>query len=395
MVLKLDPDVFFSQFGGRIFTIGAVSIAFGILALSVLTFPVYGRIFQEATSDNHGDFVSFYRAGEMALAGDASSAYAPAAFQAGLPKGNSAHLWLYPPTSFLLTAPLAIAPYGVAKSAMMLATVLAAFLIAYGAAPNRPLTVFSAVFSPAMFCSLFMLQVGAIVAAMFTIAFWQAARRPLFAGVLFGLLTLKPQYGLMAPVFLLASNNKRAFITALAVALFLAAASTAGFGAHIWKVFYESMGTTHTALALQAQLGGMSALQLAVKLGGGAFAAFSLQAAVILIAAACVVLAQRQLSHHSSVAVALLASVAAAPSAWIYDWPFVVAALAFYSGDNRNWNTSIQIAALALWITVFFPMFGVGGDKSIVAPLALLASLVAIFIFLLRKSTAQKFQSAR
>jgi hypothetical protein len=55
-------------------------------------------------------------------------------------------------------------------------------------------------------------------------------RRPLLAGLLVGLLTIKPQLGVLIPVLLIASGRWRVFTVATVTALALAAAAVMLFG---------------------------------------------------------------------------------------------------------------------------------------------------------------------
>lgn len=55
-------------------------------------------------------------------------------------------------------------------------------------------------------------------------------RRPLLAGLLVGLLTIKPQFGVLIPVLLIASGRWRVFTVATVTALALAAAAVMLFG---------------------------------------------------------------------------------------------------------------------------------------------------------------------
>src|SRR5205085_1838973 len=62
-------------------------------------------------------------------------------------------------------------------------------------------------------------------------------RRPIAAGILIGLLTLKPQLGILFPVMLIASARWRVFASATITALALAAATALVFGPQVWLDF--------------------------------------------------------------------------------------------------------------------------------------------------------------
>jgi hypothetical protein len=59
-------------------------------------------------------------------------------------------------------------------------------------------------------------------------------RRPVLVGVLIGLLTLKPQLGLLFPVMLAASGRWRVFVVAALTAVLIVAVTAAVFGPQTW-----------------------------------------------------------------------------------------------------------------------------------------------------------------
>jgi arabinofuranan 3-O-arabinosyltransferase len=61
--------------------------------------------------------------------------------------------------------------------------------------------------------------------------------RPVLAGIFIGVLTYKPQFGLLIPVALLAARQWRAIASAAGTALVLAALSVAAFGLGPWQAF--------------------------------------------------------------------------------------------------------------------------------------------------------------
>ena len=94
-------------------------------------------------------------------------------------------------------------------------------------------------------------QNGFLTAALIGGALVMLDRRPLLAGVLFGLLAYKPQFGLMVPLVLAVSGRWRCFAAAAATVALLALATTAAFGPHIWT--YCSNSTRFTRLVALEQ----------------------------------------------------------------------------------------------------------------------------------------------
>ena len=80
-------------------------------------------------------------------------------------------------------------------------------------------------------------------------------RRPIVAGILFGLMAYKPQFGLMIPVVLAASGRWRTFSSAVATVALLAAAATLVFGWQVWHAFLESTHFTRLVVLEQGDPG--------------------------------------------------------------------------------------------------------------------------------------------
>ena len=97
------------------------------------------------------------------------------------------HNWSYPPHMLLIAVPLAWLPYACALALWSLLT-LGLYLLATRHRRHRLLLLAA----PATFINLFFGQTGCLVAALLIGAFGMLERRPVLAGVLFGLASIKP-----------------------------------------------------------------------------------------------------------------------------------------------------------------------------------------------------------
>ncbi len=68
----------------------------------------------------------------------------------------------------------------------------------------------------------------------------QVDRRPLLAGLLLGLATMKPQLGLLLPVLLLAQRQWRVMAMAVLIALLLIGVSMALDGVAVWRQYFQA-----------------------------------------------------------------------------------------------------------------------------------------------------------
>src|SRR5258705_10756502 len=63
--------------------------------------------------------------------------------------------------------------------------------------------------------------------------------RPVLSGICLGLLSYKPQYGLLFPLVLIAASQWTVFFTAGIVAVAMALASWLAFGTESWQGFFH------------------------------------------------------------------------------------------------------------------------------------------------------------
>src|SRR3954447_8617291 len=186
------------------------------------------------------DFLNFWMYGRATADVDPSRFYDAAeynrALQALLGAGYPGQNWSYPPSVFFLAAPFGQFGYLIA---LLLWTLLGGaifFAVARShIADNRLL--FALLLSPAAVFCIISGQSSLITAAMLITIFVWLDSRPIAAGILIGLLTLKPQLGLLFPVMLIASARWRVFASAAVTALALVAATALVFGPQVWVDF--------------------------------------------------------------------------------------------------------------------------------------------------------------
>lgn len=164
--------------------------------------------------------VDAYRAGLRAL------------FSPDLPN----HEWSYPPSILLFGAPLSWLPIFVAYLVFTFATLL---ILHFALRPFRfhPLAHMAVLFGPASMVSIGFGQNGNLTASLLVGALVLSDKRPWLAGVLSGLLTIKPQIGVLIPFAFLAAGNWRAIVSAAVTTCLLAAATGLAFGFSVWPDF--------------------------------------------------------------------------------------------------------------------------------------------------------------
>lgn len=284
-----------------------------------------------------GDFINVWAAGKMALAGNAAGAYDWAQHKAyetlGLGQSIDDYFgWHYPPLFFLLAAPLALVPY-VAGHLVWMAATLPLYAGAIRLIVGRSGAVVAALAFPAAAWNFSFGQNGYFTAALLGAGLALLRSRPVLAGVMFGLLTYKPQFGLLIPLALLAGGHWRTIVAAAATSIAVAGISTAVFGPEVWPAFLASTKVTNHAVLVQgwANFGELLSLFGVVRwLGGSVTLAWALQGALCAFLALAVWRTWRKGVDPALAAATLAAAcLMASPYAYIYDLTALAIAIAF------------------------------------------------------------------
>ena len=195
-----------------------------------------------------GDFFQFWSAPVVARSSGASFVYDIQGFHAAqLALGLSADHFLpfpYPPTFLAFLWPLGSLSIEVAFVVFMTGT----FLFYLIASLDRWRLLPFAAFNPAVVANFLAGQSGFLSAGLMLGAARLLTKHPVVAGVLFGLLTYKPQLGLMVPVALLAARQWTCIVSAALTLVLIIASTSCWFGVEAWVECWKSLGAFHNAV---------------------------------------------------------------------------------------------------------------------------------------------------
>ena len=191
----------------------------------------------------------------------------------------------YPPVLLVLTAPLAAIPYVPALGTWLVATWYAFYRALRLTGSEGALLLSLA--TPALFVNAYTGQNGALTAALLGGGLVLVDRRPLVAGVLFGLLAYKPQLALMLPVALIAGRRWSTVAAAGTTIALLVIASVLAFGAERWLEYQHNLSILREVI-LERGVGldhrFMSVFVAARHLGASVAVAYALQGGCALLA---------------------------------------------------------------------------------------------------------------
>jgi len=309
------------------------------------------------------DFVAFYAAGQLSLAGTPALTYDPTATDhaqraiAQLPGGFLG--FYYPPVLLPLCALVALLPFGPAWIVWCLAGYLPFALALRRLLPQR-WALAQLICAPAMLITWANGQSGFLPAASLAWGGLLLDRRPLLAGACLAGLIVKPHMALAAPLALLAARRWRALAGFAVASALLVGLSLALFGASPWLAFVHNAAAAENALAHFAPhwrklLSVVTGLRL---LGFSLALATALQIAASLAALAAVAaLAARRSGGLAEMAVVAAATPLISPHTLDYDLPMLLLPMAWIiaAALRDGWRDWEKLGLLGLYL---LPLLG-------------------------------------
>lgn len=329
----------------------------------LLTVPLYALTFRDGL-DPRGrpmgtDFLAFWSAARVRAQGlgiDPWDLPALSTFQAdALPGLADPVAWVHPPTALLLVWPLGHLPFAAAFVVWTLVG-LAVFLgtlrvVVRGHRHAWPLVLAF----PGLWLGIAQGQMQFVVGALLGGALLALRRHPALAGVLIGLLTVKPHLAVLLPLALLAGRQWRAIAWAAASSVASLGVSVAVLGPGTLARWFDGMGLVAASvddgsLPVFKFVTPYTALRL---LGLPYLPAIVLHAAVAVVAAAAVAVVWRRTSDVRVCGSALVVGTfLVSPYAADYD----LAALAFpiawmaLLGLERGWLRGDRNLLVVTWL---------------------------------------------
>ena len=322
------------------------------------------------------DFVNMWVGGRLVLAGKAQTlfdlhAYIDALHQLFHP-ALPPHFWSYPPSTFHMAAPLAMLPYGGALAVWTLLGLVAVFAAAgIGVTAEARARIFLLLaIAPATLVNVICGQNGFMTAALMAGGVLLLERRPVLAGVLIGLLTYKPHFGIVLAPALLVLGAWRTIAAASATAVGMVLLSMLLFGVEPWKAFvFTTLPNQSRMLAgfegfFTSMLVSPYAMLRMLGLAHGA--AMTVQVAISVVAICLAALGVRQTADGDRrLAMVAVATFLASPYTLTYDLPviaLVTARVAVRDDGEFAWSSSLGAAFAAAWLLpLASPMLAAGG----------------------------------
>jgi hypothetical protein len=325
-------------------------------------------IFDESGLGIPTDFVNVWSAGRLVLDGHPELAYdwdiqkgVQVAVLGQSYEGNFA--WHYPPPFLFVAAVLAHFPYAAAFAGWA-ATSFLPYLAAMRAIVGRSFGFLLAAAFPVVFTNTLVGQNGFLTASLIGGTLVLMPRWPVLSGICLGLLSYKPQYGLLFPLVLIAAAQWRVFFTAGVVAVVMAALSWLAFGTESWQAFVHWMPMFNKAFLVEgrAPWGKMQSIfALTRYFGGPESFAWTLQWIMSATVAVLLALLWRspKVSYPLKAAALAVGALLVTPYLFLYDEMVLAIAVAFLvrigldEGFARHELPALGLVAALLMIYPF------------------------------------------
>jgi Protein of unknown function (DUF2029). len=334
------------------------------------------------------DFTVFWTASKMAESGRALQAYDPDFLQQAVrqlrPQSQWPFGWYYPPTFYLMVYPL-----GWLSLALSYLFFCLISLLGLGGVLYRLLKwegVLWGILSSATLLNFFTGQNGLLTAALAATALWNLEKRPILAGVLIGVLSIKPQLGILFPIALIAGGYWRTLWVAGMSALLFMGGSVAVLGIDTFQAWLQVIPLSRVTFEDQymAWILMPTLFSLGRQLGFPVMQAYAGQALGALLALWAVWQGWR--SHRKApaplrYALLMVASILATPYAYYYDLTWMTVSLVWLVSAFRPdaWQPWEKVLLGLVWIS---PLL-IGLHFAVSVPLPQIAPLLFMGMLLL------------
>ena len=350
-----------------------LNVCFVLAVINASFFPAayfgHGWIFDDKGLGIPTDFVNVWSAGRLVLDGHPALAYdwniqkqVQIAVLGQSYQGNFA--WHYPPPFLFVASTLAHFPYAVAFISWAAAS-LVPYLAVMRAIVGRPFGWLLAAAFPVVLTNTLVGQNGFLTASLIGATLYLMSIRPVLAGICLGLLSYKPQYGLLFPLVLIAASQWAVFFTAGAVAVGMALLSWFAFGTESWQAFFHWMPMFSQAFLTEgrAPWGKMQSIfALARYFGGTEQLAWVFQWIMSGTVAVLLALMWRSRISYPLKAAALAAgTLLITPYLFLYDLMVLAIAVAFLVriGLSRGFQRhELPALGLVAALLMFYPLAG-------------------------------------
>jgi alpha-1,2-mannosyltransferase len=337
---------------------------------ALLTFQIYGflycaaRSWKEKGHPDGYDFQTFWAASRLTLQGTPLRAYDWHAIKEMLhlisPSPVISGPWFYPPNFLLLITPAALIPSPISYLIFETVTTAIFIVLMRRAIPVRGSTIWILAF-PGLWLNFSQGQNAALTASLALGSFLaMRERRDVLAGILIGLLSIKPHLAVLFPIALACAGMRTTFVAAAVTATLFTAVSIGVFGVDIVPTFFHGLSEANDYVASGIlpweQLASLFASLRA--LGVPASTAYVVQASQAVLATVAVAYVWRNSKELELRAITLVsATFLTSPYIYNYDalWLGISISMLSVTTTRNGWLRWERLVLAVAWL---YPQLG-------------------------------------
>ncbi|MEX3967974.1 glycosyltransferase family 87 protein [Paraburkholderia sp. EG286B] len=318
----------------------------------------YWGLHKEGVPLPGSDFRVFWCTSEVSLRHGAAAAFdnqrllaCEASLQAGTPLANMFAPWIYPPTFHLLVYPLALLPYAASYALFMGIGIALCLFACMPAMKQNALPWITVAAFPGIWVTMVHGQNSLLTLALAAGALLMLETAPVWAGVCAGMLVIKPQLGILFPLFFLCGRHYRACAATILTAGLLCTVSTVPFGWSLWIRFFQSAAWFQD-VALSHNEGGLWRAMPTVfaflrAAGVGAGAAYSIHVAIALAAVLATSMTwARRMNRELLAAAAIVTTLMIQPYLVYYDLAWLLLPIVCICAHANTRHSSTSLSAM-------------------------------------------------
>lgn len=306
------------------------------------------------------DFMKVYSAGQLVAEGYPEGAYDPDKHhvaQRRIISNTGYYAWHYPPMYLFVARFLAAFDYMVALAIFIIPTFLFYLWALFRLVKRRETLLIAAAFPGVLVCAGHG-QNGFLIAGLFAMLFVELEKRPVLAGSLLGIATLKPHLGLFFPLGLGVAKKGEVLMGAVMTAILIGTFSSVVFGLDTWRAFFDhTFGYTLDIILEDGAVGWFkvqSAFAAFGRIGAPSLFSYVVQGLATLFAGAVVIDLWRREEAPLELkgAAVVIGSMLGAPYFLDYDLVLLAVPIALIVRLNLEdgWEPWDKTILLGLWL---------------------------------------------
>ncbi len=302
-----------------------------------------------------GDFFALWSYAKVAVTHPVADIYDPAKLHAaqvalGMNPADE-NPFPYPPTFLLFLWPLGFLPYRVAYG-LWVGTTLPLYLYATMQSRGRAPLLVTALVAPTTALAIISGQSGLLAGALLIGGLRLIDRRPIVGGLLLGLLTYKPQLGILVPVGLASAKRWRGIAAACVSTAILIVMTSAAFGWTIWRAWISALPAYSRLFDAEGHAYNlMPTITANLQMLGATPTTAQLVQAVAAFGTAIVIWRVfRNGVTPLAIAALLAGTFLTTPHAFVYDLPILTGAVITTIGDRLQSDSSFDFGEIVILV---------------------------------------------